>query len=475
MTQWNRTFKQSTNGLPLWRANMVTPNRLYYVSADIPGNTTGLNESGLPTHFGQTGLGGFGAGWDIISGYSSGVLLENEGGPWGKMVYGTGGHTRLQNQILSLDLNMDSPAFGWWQQPTFQTADVNGAELYYSPAEQAVLEAGPRGAAATIPISPESAAGWDKQFPVGFDGWIYPRKMVTGQMGNGVPHGYRYGNVCYIPPEFTGDGDGRYLLTPGPQGPFSQSAVPADAVQSEWYDAAAFDGGGNRRTAFYMKNVRTGVWSEHKWQPTFAPYGFTGQQLHVFRDLKRMYALQDRGSGTAGWWYIDFTNGIGNFTVSSRIEPATSVAPNRFVNGTVTDGHPSGRHLGYFPDLLNTAGLIVQDFDNNVQGTVNIGQGLNIPTLSEASSITYDAANNRLLILLAPSAGVFTLHSIPLPVDPFNAGGYVVTTSTLTFNDPAMSSQSGLTGFSGKTRILPHLNVILVPYGTSRMLGFVPA
>jgi hypothetical protein len=308
---------------------------------------------------------------------------------------------------------------------------------------------------------------------VAFDGWIFPAKLVTGQMGDNVPHGLRYGHVCYVPPSITGTGDGAYFGMPGPQGPFVQSYMPPAGTMSEWVAAGSISGG-VRRLPYYFKNTRTGLWSEHQWQPLYNIYGFVGQSAHLFRDLKRIYVSGDRAGGTAGWWYIDLSSGIAGHTVSARTEPATSVDPNRYSSGAWTEGHPDGRHLAIFASLAGPGHLVVQDFDNNAQVTLNIGGALSIPN-TEQIGMSYDARNNRVLVVLHNGSGPY-YFSIYLPANPMNAAGYSVALRTLTLNDGAMASQWGEAAhFYGKTQFMPRLGVCLVPYGRARMLGFVPA
>ena len=336
----SRIGSVDTGQPPAWRQAMVQTDRLYYVSTTAPGWTGDALNTPVPTHFGPNDQDtGYGAGWDVMTGYSSGTLLEDIGGPWGTMVYGTGGHTRLQNQLLGLNLSPDAPSFSWWQQPQYQTAAVNGAELYYNPTEFAALPANRK------ILADESVARWDGGFPVGYDGWIYPAKMTTGQMGNNCPHGFRYATTCFVPASVTG-GDSLYFASLGPQGPFAQSWKPLDGAANDWVKPEAlFSGSLYRRSAFYFKNTRTGAWTEHKWQPDIRLYGFTQQQCGVFRDLKRVYISGDEAGGTAGWWHIDMSNGFANLTRSEWFRPSTQVAPNRYACGAWTDGHPSGKHL----------------------------------------------------------------------------------------------------------------------------------
>jgi hypothetical protein len=477
MASFSRTISRiitDASQPPVWRREMVTSDRLYYVGNSSAGQADGL-QTPMPTHFGQSQVDAYGgAGWDVMTGYSSGTLLEDVGGPWGMMVYGTGGHTRLQNQLLGFALSADSPTFNWWQQPQFQTRATNGAELYYNPAEFDALPANRK------ILSDESVSSWDKGFPVGFDGWIYPNKMTTGQLGNNCPHGFRYSTTCFVPSSVTG-GDSVLFASLGPQGPFAQAWKPSDGQISDWLSPEAMftarNGTVGRRQAFYFKNTRTGVWAEHKWQPDYLGYGFVRQSCGVFRDLKRIYISGDEANSTAGWWYIDMSNGLANFTRSNWFVPSTAIAPNRYASGAWTDGHPANRHLVYFPDLANTAGLVVQDFDTNQQYALDVGKGLNIPTNNEWIGMSYDARLNRILVLLQDyTTKDLYYYAIGIPSDPRDAAGYTVSKRLLSLGDPAMQSQLGdTTYFYRKTQLHPTLGIILVPFGRSRMLGFIPS
>jgi hypothetical protein len=475
MATYTRTVSRistvQSGQFPAWRSAMTVTDRLYAVSDTGPGWTSNALELPLPSHFGTSDqFTGSGAGWDVISGYSSGTLLEDVGGPWGTMVFGTGGHTRIQNQLLGLNLSTDTPAFSWWQQPQFRTSAGNGAELYYSPSEFNALPANRK------ILADESVANWDRGFPVGYDGWIFPAKMTTGQLGNNNPHGFRYSTTCFVPASVSGT-DSLYFASLGPQGPFVQSWKPTDGPASDWLTPEAmFSNGQQRRYAFYFKNTRTGAWSEHKWQPDVALYGFTRQSCGVFRDLRRVYVSGDEIGRTAGWWYIDMAGGFANLTRSDWFRPSTEVAPNRYSSGAWTDGHPTGRHLAFFADLQNTAGLVVQDFDGNQQYRLNIGQGLNIPANNEQVGMSYDGLRNRILVLLKdPTTQAIYYYAISLPPDPLNAAGYTVSRREVTPDTPAVAALAvDATHFYRKTQLHPTLGVILVPCSRNKMLGFVP-
>lgn len=480
MPTYSRTISRiitDATQLPAWRRAMTQTDRLYYVTADAPSWTEEALNTPLPTHFGESGWRvGFGAGWEVISGYSSGTLLEDVGGPWGTMVYGTGGHTRLQNQLLGCNLSQDKPTWFWWQQPTYKTAAIDGAELYYNPAEQAALIAGPRGSRATVGDTQTAIDNWDKQFPVAFDGWIWPAKMTTGQLGDNAPHSFRYATTCFVPSSVTG-GASVYFASLGPLGPFSQSYKPSGMPASNWIvPEALFNNSQERRMPFYFKNCRTGAWTEHKWQPDVVLYGATRLQCNVFKDLKRIYLSGDKAGGTAGWWYIDMSAGFAKLSRSDWIQPSTAVAPNRYGGGAWTEGHPDGRHLVFYPDLLNTAGLVVQDFDHNTQARIDVRQGLNIPVNTERLGMSYDAAGHRLVVLLQNlSTKELYYYSVGIPSNHLDGSAYTVTMKSLALDDSSMSTQLGDTvTFGRKTHVIGSLGVLLVPFGRSRMLGFIP-
>ena len=211
--------------VPAWRTAMTDTDTLYYVTAQAPSYAAALT---LPTRFGNSGTQpatATGAGWSVMSGYSSGTLLQDVGGPFGTMAYGTGGHAIIANQILGLDLNDDAPTWSWWHDPTYKTSDTGSADLYYAPSEETALVAGGRGTAARIRPGFETTDGaaWDRAFPVAFDGWIFPRKLTTGQMGDNVPHGFRYSSTAYVPASVTGT-DPMFFAITAAQGPFDQNA-----------------------------------------------------------------------------------------------------------------------------------------------------------------------------------------------------------------------------------------------------------
>ena len=115
----------------------------------------------------------------------------------------------------------------------------------------------------------------------------------------------------------------------------------------------------------------------------------------------------------------------------------------------------------------------MQDFDTGTNYRLNIGQGLSIPTNSEQIGTSYDAANNRLLVVLTNGTTV-TYFSIGLPSDLTNAAAYTVVERTVSFSDGSMSA-ANLAHFYGKTNIHPTLGVVLVPANQQRMMAFRPS
>ena len=536
---------------------MISQDTLYYVSSNGASEAPAL--TGAPTHFGATegGSGAGTAGWDVMSGYSSGTLLADVGGPYGTMVYGTGGHTRLQNQLLGLDLNADNPTFSWYQQPTYKTSATGGAELYYDPVTangfpitriipgQAIYGTvgtsstptttqftpsalAPSSAgvdtllsrtlrfddntatvalrgisrlttsngsgalplitlASALPVAPssgdtfqyatEDAGRWDRGFPVAFDGWIYPAKKITGQMGDNVPHGFRYSSVGYVPSSMTGT-DSMLFAGLGPQGPFAQSNYPyTTSTLDEWTDPSSLwtDDYSNLRAKgpYYFKNLRTNSWTEHKWKPNYAPYNFPGLMVGVFTDTKRIYMVGTAtapGHGTGlGYWYLDMSSGFGSHTVGAWTVPSGNnagydFAEGGYFSGAFTDKHPAGRHIGFFPDINFADALLAIDFDSNTIVRLHLGSlGFTWPFYSEKIGMSYDPVGNRILMLLQDdTTHALSYYSIGLPADPMSATGYTVTSHNVNTSTGGMPL-SDTAGFYGKTRIHPTLGCILAP------------
>lgn len=485
----NYRLRVGARPIPAWRTAMTAEDTLYYVTADDPGDAPAL--TGVPTHYGlSAGGGGSGtAGYDVMSGYSSGTLLESVGGTHGTMVFGTGGHTRIQNQMLGLDLNDDAPTWFWWQEPYWQTDSSNGAELYYNPTEAAALEAGGRGAAAVIPVSGENASGWDRAFPVAFDGWIYPAKLTTGQLGNDTPHGLRFFSVAYVPASVTGSDPVLFAHT-GPQGPFAQTWYPdTGSTPAEWVNAGSlYSVGGNdkRKMPFYTRNCVSGVWTEHGLRPNLQPYTYGGLICNCFPDLNRVYcvgqATAESGSTALGYWYADFTAGIGSVTASAWVVPTgsnggTSFANNEYNCGAWTVGHPDDRHLIFLPDANFATRLIVIDVDDDTIVRVDLASaGLgSLPSNSDFIGMSYEPAGNRIIILLKDSGThALSYYSIVLPADPKSATGYTVDLRSVSPSVGGMPL-SNIAYMYGKTKLHPTLGCILVPTDSNRCMGFVPS
>lgn len=481
MVTYSRTIAQIASvppppaPLPTWRQAMTETDRLYKASAAPPSQAD--SSIVFPSGVVPYGFGNGGWGWDVMSGYSSGALLEDVGGPFGTLVFGTGGHTRIQNQILSLGISSDAPTFGWFQQPYFETSAVNGAELYYNRAEFDALptqnKTGNGGGTEVAMTQVWRNAG--APFPMGYEGWIFPRKIVTGQLGRNNPHGFRYMAPNYVPPSMTGTGSGAYVVVEAPQGPFAQSWQPAGSIASELVDPAGLWPSGRRKWPVWVKNVSTGHWERiaSGFQPDYAPYGFIRQHTAVARDQKRVYVSSDVGGGTAAWWYVDFASGVAGATISSLVAPSANVAPNRATSGAFTDGHPGGRHLWYWPDLLNPRGLVVQDLDAKTQTRLDIGQGLDIPS-SAAPGMQYDSANNR-IIVFRNDGGTLKYRTISLPADPLNVAGYAVSAERAVAVDASVPLPVTPSHFYSKAPYHRQLGVVFIPQDQGPMLAFRPA
>lgn len=453
---------------------MTQLDTLYNVSARPPSQAdSALVFPGgvMPTSFGANES----YGWDVMSGYSSGALIEDQG-PFGTLVFGTGGHTRLQNQLLSLTISADAPAFGWFQQPAFETAEVNGAELYFNRAEFDALPVNRKtcdgDGTETAMTQAWLAAG--AQFPMGCNGWIFPRKLVTGQLGNNNPHGFRYLAPIFIPSSFTGTSAGAYLVVEAPQGPFAQSWRPEGSQADHLMDPSALWPSGRRKWPIWYKNTQTGAWNRLAvLQPDYAPYGFIRQHTALARDQKRVYVSVDVGNQTASFWYLDFSNGVAGAIVGALFTPTTSVDPNRNTSGAFTDGHPGGRHLWFWPDLNDPQALDVQDLDQRTQYRVHIGQGLSVAS-QESVGMLYDPVNDR-IILLQLRAQAIVYRVINVPADPTNAASYVVSAERTLAIAPSVQQPVEPSHFYSKARLHLGLGVIFIPQNRGPMLAFRPS
>lgn len=565
MTQYTRTIgRQVTNALPAWRTAMVNPDTLYYVSAAAPAEADPYLQiphglSNLPSHFTTNEA----YARDVIGGYSSGTLVE-DAGAFGQMVIGTGGHTRFQTHLLSLDLSADAPVWRWFQQPRFEVSNTNSADVYYNPAEHTALANGVRGLAAIVPdlnvtgtvgaattptttqftpsaivnfpavadflllrtitfndntptvalrnvtricsantsaalplitlatalpVAPasgdtfiflaEDMGRWDRAFPVAYQGWIYPAKITTGQLGGNVIHGNRYSIPSYIDAAATGWGAGGYVtLTNGPQGPFSQSWIPGLTTVAEWVNAAWIWGTGRRKHAIGVMNTSTKAWTILSAPiPDYVPYGFVSPHSAYAPDQKRVYVSVDEASGTCSHYYINFSAGVAGATVSAFTRPVSgNASPDRNSSGAFTANHPQGKHLWFWPDLGNDSGLICQDLDNNVLLNLAIPSGG--ANFRARVGMGYDPVNNRVLILKwNVSLSRYELWKIGVPSDHTNAAAYTVVMVPLVAGPGVTVTAPDMDDWHGKARFMVGrgLNVILVPYALNRMLCLRPA
>lgn len=482
----NYRLRVGARPIPAWRTAMTAEDTLYYVTANTPEDAPLLGA--LPTYMGDGTVEFYGAAWNVMRGYSSGTHLTDVGGAFGTMVYGTGGHGNIMTGMLGVDLNADSPAWDWWQEPYYQTSDtfaITAADIYYNATEAAALIAGPRGTAARIRGGSESAdvATWDGLFPLAFEGWIIPRKMTTGQMGNNAPHGFRYANQCYLPAAFTGS-DPMFYVGLGQQGPFVQSYAPETVSDSTWFEAASLSSGA-RRWPYHFKNCTTGAWTMHQWQPLGVGYGgYGGQCIGTFADTKRMYVCSAI-SGSPAYYYLDFTSGYAGHTVST---PVTSLIPmHNYCSGAFSDGDSAGRHfcVSLGNDAAHLTKLVVYDFDAGTSYRIDLNSfGFSYTAADEWLGMSYDATNQRVLLVMRnASTRLVEYWSITPGATLSTEAQWSAEHRVLDVTDAAMSSSAyttategdGLSHFYGKVRFLESLGVILIPSNKQRMLGFRPS
>lgn len=485
MSTFTRTISRTvTNAAPTWRSAMANTDTLYHVTANTPEGAPLLGT--LPSFMGTGTESYVGAAYQLLAGFSSGTHLTSEGGAFGTMVYGTGGHSNIMTQMLGVDLSDDAPTWTYWQNPYYETTDTfatTGSEIYYNSTEAAALIAGPRGTAARIRNGSEAAdaATWDDDFPVTFEGWMFPRKMTTGQMGNNAPHGFRYSSQCFIPASVTG-GDPVLFVVPAVQGPFSQGYSPSTVTDVQWMDAAVLSGG-NRRWPYHFKNLTTGAWTLHQWSPVGIRTGFGGTMIGCFTDIKRVYVCSYINS-SPGFYYIDFTSG---FPGSAPSTPVTGLADIQlYAHGAFSEGDAQGRHFAVFGRRGTgyEGHISVFDFDAGNSFTVDLSaSGLNIPMESEKACFTYDRDNQRILAIAQNFTTQLVEYWSITPPSTMGASGWTCSsTRSLSFDGTVTSSnytdasaQEGLSYFYGKSQYIPALGVCMIVSNRQRMLGFRPS
>lgn len=476
------------NPYPAWRMAMTSEDTLYQVGTNTPEDAPALTgpTSPVATHMGNTGAGFLGAGWDVMRGYSSGTWVGSLG-DYGSMIYGTGGHKIISNQLLRLNLSENTPTWSWWQDPIYVTSDTASADLYYSPSEQATLVAGVRGLAAQFDVdsgdglseTAASVARWDGAFPVAFDGWIFPRKMTTGQMGNGVPHGYRYQNQAYLPASVTG-GAPMYWMALSSQGPFSQNYSPQGVSDTAWCDASVLSGGSRVKFPYYVKNCTTGAWTEHQWQPDNLNNvtAFGGQRAGLFEDNKRLYVCSYQ-SGSPCFYYYDFTSGYAGHTVSAV---TSGLAEFEKYTGGAFFVSDDGKHccVSSRRGVGNEAHLTVYNFDAGTSFTVDLSAStLDIPRDTEFACFTWDSTNSRVLaIRMNPSTYAIEYWAITPPATMGASGWSCSAKRTLAYSTGGLAAQYEVanmyTEMYGKPQFIGALGVCIVTARQLPALAFIP-
>lgn len=477
MTQYTRTIsRQVTNAPPAWRAAMSVPNTLYYASAGEPGTAdASLVWPGGAAPSGQNAE----MGWWTMSGYSGGYFVPDHGA-FGSLVIGTGGHEAMGTELLRFNLSQDSPAFDWWQQPTYSLTDTGNVDMYYSPAVMAGLDAAHN-------MNDGDWAAWvaaGKTYPCGYQGWIYARPIQGEEVAAQAPKGFRFYCMSYIPPSMTGTSDGALIKARSNQGPWSQGGRPLNGggvsiPVTDWYDPAyVMSGGLDFLTSIYAKNTKTGAWTRLPVKdPTFArsASAYIPSFVHTCEPKKRVYVWCDSTSGS-GFYYLDFTAGLAGVTVSSYITTALGSAhaadPYCGYNVISIDG----RNLAFAATLNSSNSILWYDLDSAPNQFV-VGP---IPGFTHTSyndeRWLWDAANRRILIVGHSNAGAFpiTYQTISVPADITNAAGYVASAKVDLATAAGVSVQSS-SWMYGKVFLHPTLNCVFVPQDRHRMLAFVPS
>lgn len=198
---------QADPAWPQWRRTMTEPNTIYDISSNTIASIRFTFPGGkIPAQFsnsdGAAGTGG------TIFGYGGGALFRGVG-PYGALVFGSGGENFSGNMTGALRLDGDVAHYEVWQQPIYGTNAEPGAEFYWNPEEARALPENRR-----IPhLQFDKATNWDGQFPMAIGDWIYPAPVKYLELADQVPLGqYRYDQHCFIPAEYTGLGTGVWFI-----------------------------------------------------------------------------------------------------------------------------------------------------------------------------------------------------------------------------------------------------------------------
>jgi hypothetical protein len=201
----------------------------------------------------------------------------------------------------------------------------------------------------------------------------------------------------------------------------------------------------------------------------------------VFRDLRRVYVVGSAGS-SYGWYYLDFSNGIAGHTVSS-LRTGIPNGAHRYISGAFSDGDPQGRHFAVLlsNETRHNTKLLVYDFDADASFLVDLAaQGFSYDLNSEKVGMSWDPASQRVRIVMQESGTWRPYYwSIAVPSVLSSGSNWAATKVTPDLSDDAMSRthfglRDSMSFLYGKSRLIPQLNVILVPFSQQRMLGFVP-
>jgi hypothetical protein len=489
MTVYTRTINRITVSevqQPLWRRNMVVPDRWYSVGTEQPsdGNIRCIYPNGVvPSHFSavySTQGGQFGEpAQESMNGYASVVHADYLGGPWGTMLFGTGGHARFQNMILKYTLSDDSPRYDWYQQPYYQTNAANGAEVYWSPSEFNALRPAAKYTRDTETLA---ASQWDRQWPFGYDGWIFHGPAKTINLGNNNAHGWRYTLVSHLPAEMTGTPAGGYFVTWGLQGPFENSRQPINVSFEDWFDPAyLWPGSTFPKNYPSFRDSATGQWSLLSQAiPDFEPNNQYPTRQTVAPIAKKVYVrLSKNAFGAFVWCEIDFSNGIAGASVSGEMSDANFVAfPEGEGQILEQDGHVYWYWISWGTPYNS---LVMRDMTTGTVYRIGPFPGWSRSFPEDASRLSIDTVQRKLFV----TAGINQVpiaardwpnwyESIAIPADPTNAGAYVHTHKTLDFDAGVDQGGSGAANayYNG---VLPRLGVFIVFRHIGTPLAFIPS
>lgn len=468
---------------PLWRIAMADTDKVYEAGYAWNDATYGLVAKYIWPEAGKGGYqyqGTDGTNSPFHHAFGGCVFLTSQGAHGTFAYFGTG-EAIIQDQISKWPFSDDNPEWGLLQQPGYQTTEAEAiaadADWYYNPTDASDNAVVPSGKQFTTEAD---FSGWDKTFPLSFQGWVIRRKYGTGTgstlLGNQRPHFGRYSMPQAIPAAHTGTGAEAIIVTSlGPiYGPFAQGPRPQGVGVTEADMFAEVWSTNERKNWLYAMNVQTGEWQ--RLTPAM-PQGFlpnTADQPHACYDHvnRRIYYMANY-NGANALVYANLSDGLAAISISSPpIELTGSSVPSLTANSVLcipSFGVNAGKPLWLFKK--STGELLIVDIDAETVRTLAIA---GLPSASEWWLFSYDQENNRVIITTKDTSFGVRSYRFVIPDDYTDPTEYSIAMTTLDLNGITLEAVTDPYQYGDRGRYHPELGIILITQRLGKNLAYRP-